>query len=159
MAKKVGKKTKKADIIADPADKMQSFVYYYLFGGEINGKTFRLGNATMSYAKAYGLDPEDKKQYNTCSVMGLYNLRNAKIKEMMRQVLDDNGLNDEVVDARLLDIIKNAQAKDSVSAIKEYNSLKKRIDNNININNIVITQEVEEKVEDALSSFLKAKNG
>ena len=46
----------------------------------------------------------------------------------MRQLLQDSGFNDEVVDARINEIIINGSNKDSNVAIKTYNELMKRVD-------------------------------
>ncbi|HDY68423.1 hypothetical protein LCGC14_3050130 [marine sediment metagenome] len=115
------------------------FVKYYLFGS----KEFRLGNGTKAYAKAYNRDIKDKKVYNICSVNALTCLRNSKIKEYIATVLEESGFNDHIVDAKLLDILKNGDNKESLGAIKEYNNLRARITQKhelINPVNITVTR-------------------
>lgn len=153
------KTSKKADTEVSLTLKMENFCYYYLFGGYIKnsrGKEiyFKLGNATMSYCKAYQLDCDDENKYNIASVEGKSNLRKPSIRERMKQMLNDEGLNDEVVDARLLDIIKNSSAQHANVAIKEYNTLKKRIDNSANV--VVINTDKKQVFNKALE-YLKKK--
>lgn len=133
------KKTKDKKSKSEEKDKalnnlrQENFCKFYLFGFKKGKKTiFRMGNGTLSYMKAYDLK---ESQYNHASVNSHDLLRNTKIKKRMRELLEDNGFNDQVVDARLTEIIKDASPKDSNMAIKTYNELQKRIDTN---NNFII---------------------
>lgn len=113
--------------------RQKAFCEYYLFGGEHNGKKFYIANATVSYAKAYEKDLSDKDQYNSCSVEGFNLLRNNKIKPFMREHLESSGYNDEAIDARLIQIVFKGKDVDSVSAMREYNKLKQRITDKVDI--------------------------
>lgn len=108
------------------------------------------GNATLAYAESYGFDleaqPKDdavyeineakekvlvekssyQKMYDMCSGSGSRLRRNAKIQERCRQLLNEF-MNDQVIDARLTEIIINGRDEHSINAIKEYNKLKARI--------------------------------
>lgn len=108
------------------------------------------GNATLSYAEAYGVDLDsldDERPvlaentegepiewgksdrqiaYDTCASAGSRLLRNVKVDKRVRVLLNEM-LNDEVIDARLMEIILNGKDQDSIKAIMEANKLKQRI--------------------------------
>lgn len=105
--------------------RQENFCKYYVFGVK---KEFRMGNATLSYAKAYKLNIRKKEDYETASSCSSRLLRNVKVKDRMRQLIIEAGFNDEVVDARLVEIVTEGSNKDSNVAIKTYNELTKRID-------------------------------
>lgn len=104
------------------------------------------GNATLSYADAYGYDLEtadktrqvDKegneirgtsehdKMYNTCAVAGSQNIRKHNIQLRCRVLLNEM-MKDDVIDARMIEIILKGDDADSLRAISEYNKLKQRI--------------------------------
>ena len=136
---------------------MELFCHYYMFGGVYSGDDekekhpFRLGHGVYSYATAYGLDA--KKDYKSIAVMASNQLNKISIKLRCKELLDENGLNDSVVDARLLEIIKDGADSDSNRAIKEYNTLKKRVENNTNI--VVIDGEKKKKLNKALEYLKK----
>lgn len=109
------------------------------------------GNATLSYAEAYdyGLDElsqekpvlgydskgepnkwgesEYTKAYNVCSAQGSRLLRNQKIDDRIRELMNLL-MRDSIVDAELISIVLHGEKdSDRVAAIKEYNKLKQRI--------------------------------
>ena len=124
------------------------------------------GNATLSYAEAYGYDLESmdrddaiyklntgeevdqktyddlpsektkraecikestyKRYYDLCSSYGSRLRRNDKIQTRCRELLNAFMI-DNVIDARLTEIILKGKDQDSINAIKEYNKLKQRI--------------------------------
>lgn len=129
------------------------------------------GNATLSYAEAYGFDidaePDDdaqykftdgsifsekeledlskeesktyntgdgkkiqdssrKRMYDNCSTYGSKLKKNLKIQARCRELLNEFMV-DQVIDARLTEIILDGDNNESISAIKEYNKLKQRI--------------------------------
>lgn len=111
-------------------------------------------NGTWSYALAYGHDLEnaDKDDYvlddkgmkiigsttydkiaNTCAVSASRLLRNAKIIERIQVIktawIDD----DNVVDAKLMDIIQKGKYTDAMAAIKHRNDLKQRVTKKVKI--------------------------
>jgi hypothetical protein len=133
MAKK--KKDPKAEPGLNPNQEL--FCRYYAQGEG----TF--GNATLSYAAAYEIglgDPTlvDKdgnplsaklypEEYNTCSANGSRLLRNDKVQERIRVLLNEL-LKDEIVDAELAKVIKqDGDLAPKVAAIKEFNKLRGRI--------------------------------
>lgn len=121
----------------------EAFCRYY------TQNTALFGNGTLSYAEAYKyeLDTLSKeavyetdeqgikkiiedspfdRAYNVCSTESSKLLRNPKIDKRVIELLNDM-LREEVVDARLAEIIKSGEDKDSIQAIKEFNKLKQRI--------------------------------
>lgn len=104
------------------------------------------GNATLSYAEAYGydLDNADKTRqidgkgneikgtseydrlYNICASGGSQNIRKLNIQKRCNELLNKL-MENNVIDARLIEIILKGEDKDSIQAIREYNRLKQRI--------------------------------
>ena len=101
------------------------FCEYYILGGKDEDGKFMLGNATRSYALAYGKSLKGK--YNLCKSEGSNNLTKPNLLEYCKQLLRDTGFRDEVVNSRHLQIILDGKDSDSITAIKEYNQLKGRI--------------------------------
>lgn len=120
------------------------FCRYYAQNTEL------FGNATLSYAEAYDykLDERSREQpilarntkgeptefgdseykiiYDQCSSHGSRLIRNGKIQERVRVLLNEF-MRDDVIDAQLLKVIVEGKDQDKVAAIKEYNKLKQRI--------------------------------
>lgn len=86
-----------------------------------------MANGVRSYSKAYEKDINEKKQYDVCGSGALENLRKPQIKAYMRELLEASGFNDESIDGRLKEIVYGGKDSDSMSAIKEYNALQKRV--------------------------------
>ena len=107
--------------------KQELFCQFY-----INNKE-SFGNATMSYALAYGLDAnlkgtdEQKANYwlankHASTLAGTPHVRN-RITKLLNDLMTD-----EVVDSELSKVIQqDGDLSSKVSAIREYNKLKKRI--------------------------------
>lgn len=112
---------------------------------------FMFGNATASYAEAYGfkldslskvasskIENEDgtemiiedspyDKVYNTCCVNGSRLLRNANIDARIVTLLNEL-MTDEMVDAEIVKVMKQKDDYGAkLSAIREYNKLKQRV--------------------------------
>jgi len=104
------------------------------------------GSGVEAYAKAYGLNLENIKEYNTAKASAYKLLTNAYILSCINQELEEAGMNDNFVDKQLLfAITQNADLGSKVKAISEYNKLKQRIttktQNDINITGIRIIEE------------------
>lgn len=105
------------------------------------------GNATLSYAEAYGHDldslskvqektpkgknipgtSEYEKAYHVCSSGGERLLRKDDIQKLITKYLNEL-LKDEIVDRELVRVIlQNYELPAKVAAIREYNKLKQRI--------------------------------
>lgn len=136
--------------------RQRMFCYYYAFGFEVEVEGSKFGfvnklnedddeddsadfieqapkevryipiaNATQSYAKAFSKDP--KKQANTCGVEGSKLLRNPRVRRYLRLIIDESGFNDEMMDARLRQIVFEGDSRSSIMAIKQFNELRRRI--------------------------------
>ena len=90
-----------------------------------------MGNATQSYAIAYGdikeLVKQSHRKYNVYMQGGSENLSKPKIKGYMRELLNASGWNDDIMDRRTLEIAIDAEPNESMSAIREYNKIRQRI--------------------------------
>jgi hypothetical protein len=110
------------------------------------------GNATLSYVEAYAykleglskekpfdkktgkyLDSEYDKLYNQASAEASRLIRNPKVKEEINRLLALQ-ISDERVDLELFKTIaQDTKLEAKVSAIREYNKLKKRVDEKPNV--------------------------
>lgn len=113
---------KQSTLVISRRDK---FCRYYLFGSKEH--KFRFANAVRSYCAAFDKDHKNPKHYNMAGVEGHKLLKNPKIKERMGELLEEYGFRDEVVDSRLIQIIKFGDDDDAMKGIREYNSLKNRV--------------------------------
>jgi hypothetical protein len=86
------------------------------------------GNGLKSYAKAYNLDLNKKGDVNIAKSNAYRFLTKDYILRRIDVLLDQEGLNDQRVDKELLFLIsQSANLNVKLGAIKEYNSLRKRI--------------------------------
>lgn len=150
--------------------KQELFCRYYTQNEEL------FGNATLSYAHAYGIDldslsreptysedgktllseSEFKRYEHNCGANASRLLRNDRISKRIVKLLNEM-MSDEVVDAQLFRIIQSAaKPSDRVAAIKEYNSLKQRITKKLDLTTKgeSINLEDRNKVEKALESLV-----
>lgn len=93
-----------------------------------------LGNGVQSYIHAYNIDPNDPKSYNSAKHSASLLLDNVNVCKLINSLLDDAGLNDQFVDKRLLFLISQNEDKGtSLGAIKEYNKMKGRITDKLEV--------------------------
>jgi len=93
------------------------------------------GNGVQSYLDAYNLDSRDSVDYETAKANAYKLLTNTHICERIAALLDLAGFNDNNVDKQLAMVInQSVDLKSKVAAIKEYNSLKARIKNSLEVN-------------------------
>ena len=98
------------------------------------------GNGTQSYIDAYGIDVEKKGAYDVARAGAYENLSKPHICKRINELLDDAGLNDQFVDKQLLFLInQHADFGAKVSAIREYNKLKQRIETKVSLTGKIIT--------------------
>lgn len=128
-----------------------------LYAGE--GKWF--GNATRAYIIAYKIDlpvdieyknllPTQISEYNTASSAAVQLLRNIKVQKKCNELLDAL-IKDEIVDRELAKVImQNDELPAKVSAIKEYNAVRKRTSSDVKVN-----VEISPVSESDLSDYLK----
>lgn len=87
------------------------------------------GNATACYTKVYGV-----KNYQVAQAASGRLLSNPKITARINELLSTEGFNDLNVDKQLLFIINQHKKLDvKMKGISEYNKLKKRVDNKIEL--------------------------
>lgn len=86
------------------------------------------GNGTQAYAKAYNIDLTKRGKQSIAKSNASRLLTYDYITRYIDKLLDLGGLNDNRVDKELLFLIEqNANLHIKLGAIKEYNSLRKRI--------------------------------
>lgn len=119
------------------------------------------GNGTRSYIEAYGYtDEEGNRIFNYASVMVCASrlLRNVKVTNRINQLLETGGFTAENVDKQHLFLInQHSDFKTKLGAIKEFNLLKKRVDNKIEVNIYTPTAEERKKAAEAVTKFLNKK--
>lgn len=125
--------------------RQEKFAQLYTYGS----KEF-YGNGTQSYIAAYKVtigNEEGQMSYNNARVQAHEVLTNPNVKARINQLLEEGGLNDENVDKQLLFLINQFEDKQvKLRAIKEYNKMKKRVENSNQTNNILaFFQNVHEK--------------
>lgn len=110
-------------------------------------------NATLSYAEAYGYGLEDllnvpqcdekgntiprsserDRAYDICSASASRLLRNEKIQEKVTMYLNEL-MKDTVVDSQLAKVImQDRKLESKISAIREYNKLRNRVKDEVNV--------------------------
>lgn len=86
-------------------------------------------NWAQAYLEVYDIDRSKPNWYKTACVQASKLLANAKVFNRINDLLEENGLNDGFVDKQLLFLISQHEDKWSkLWAIREYNSLKARIE-------------------------------
>lgn len=92
------------------------------------------GNGVQAYIESYKPNTTKPNWYKTACASASQLLSNIKVCERINQLLEENGLNDQNVDKQLLFLInQHADFKSKVSAIKEYNKLKTRITDKLDL--------------------------
>jgi hypothetical protein len=106
------------------------------------------GNGTQAYIEAYKVDLSMPGAYQVAAQSAAENLKKPYLVDYINSLLDDLGFTDIAVDKQLAFLINqhgNYQAK--IAAIKEYNALKKRITQKIELND---HRETRAKIKDFL---------
>lgn len=86
------------------------------------------GNGVETYLEVYDIDRSKPNWYKTACNAASRLLGNVKVYTRINELLDSNGLNDAFVDKQLLFLVQQHEDKGSkIAAIREYNKLKKRI--------------------------------
>ena len=103
------------------------------------------GNGVDSYAEAYNFDKSKPNWYKVAQAAASRLLSNVIIYTRINELLTTEGLNDQNVDKQLLHLLNQHDDKRAkVAAIKEYNVLKNRIQNKIDLG---VSQELKELFE------------
>jgi hypothetical protein len=86
------------------------------------------GNGVETYLEVYDIDKSKKNWYKTACVCASQLLSNPKVFTRINELLESEGLNDAFVDKQLLFLISQQDDKTNKNAaIREYNKLKQRI--------------------------------
>jgi hypothetical protein len=104
------------------------------------------GNGVLSYSEAYNIKLDGNSSgYGTCRSNASKLLTKTDILDYIRSLYESNDLNDTLVDNELAFVIKqNSDFGSKVAAIKEYNSLKSRIKNRLEVTTRTFKVEIEE---------------
>lgn len=85
------------------------------------------GNGVQAYAEAYNIDLSIKGKYLVAKAAASRLLTNVNVLAHIDHLLELRGLNDTFVDKQLEFLVtQNAELSTKLSAIKEYNAMKKR---------------------------------
>lgn len=90
----------------------------------------------QAYARAYEIDISEESGRRVAEANYSRLLRNAKFRDLWRRVLEEIGLNDEMVDSQLYKLITGESVENAVKqrAIAHYNELRGRITRNVKLN-------------------------
>lgn len=101
------------------------------------------GNGVQAYIEAYDPDLNDKNYYKTACAAASRLLTNVKVLNKINQLLEEQGLNDAFIDKQLKFLItQHADFSTKLGAIKEYNKLKSRITDKMNLTGELTIQTV-----------------
>lgn len=92
------------------------------------------GNGTEAYIEAYSIDLTKKGAYESARSGASRLLTKDNILKRINELLNNEGLNNSFVDKQLLFILtQNADFGAKIQAIKEYNKLRQRITDKIEL--------------------------
>lgn len=92
------------------------------------------GNWVQSYIEVYDPDQSKPNWYKIACQSASQILSNIKVCNRINDLLDIAGLNDQFIDKQLLFLATQHEDKGAkISAIREYNKLKKRITDKIEL--------------------------
>jgi len=102
----------------------------------VSGERELFGNGTLCYLEVYGSKDEGGKKmsYMAAAAAASRLLKNVKIINRVNELLETGGFNAENVDKQHLFLINQfSDLKTKMAAIKEFNALKNRISNKLDI--------------------------
>ncbi len=86
------------------------------------------GNGVQSYLEVYKIDQSKPGWYNSACSAASRLLSHVKVCEHINKLLEENGLTDQFIDKQMLFLIsQHADFTAKLGAIREYNKLKGRI--------------------------------
>lgn len=92
------------------------------------------GNGVQSYIEAYDVDTSKPGWYRTAKASASENLTKPYLLERIEEIFEAHGLNDTFVDKQLEKLIlQDADFKSKLGAIKEYNKMRGRVNEKIDI--------------------------
>lgn len=93
------------------------------------GNTEFYGNGVQSYLECFSIDKKKPNWYKTACVCASQLLSNPRVFNRINDLLSEQGLNDQFVDKQTLFLItQHEDKKAKLGGIKEYNRVKKRIE-------------------------------
>ncbi len=105
----------------------------------VNNEKEFFGNGVESYIEAYDPDREGN-WYKSAAASASRLLTNVKVVARINELLETGGFNNENVDKQHLFLInQHADLKTKLGAIKEFNALKKRVEDKTVLVNVAIT--------------------
>jgi hypothetical protein len=115
-------------VIEDRNARQEKFCQLYASDREF------FGNGVETYIEVYEPDMSKPNWYKTACAAASRMLSNVKVYTRINELLNSDGLNDNNVDKQLLFLInQHADNTNKVAAIREYNKLKQRITDKIDI--------------------------
>lgn len=127
----MAKKKKDEDADLEPLDVLEKYhltLEQEMFCQYFTSPTEFYGNGVQAYASAYSMDVADPRQYNSAKSASARLLTNVNVCARINSLLDTGGFNDQNVDKQLLLLIsQSADFNSKLGAIREYNKLKARI--------------------------------
>lgn len=91
-------------------------------------------SGVQAYMEAYGMDKSKKSSYNAARVNASKLLMKTNILRRIDSLIEDSGLNDSFVDKQLKKMVtQDADFNAKMAAIKEYNKLKSRITQKLDV--------------------------
>lgn len=92
------------------------------------------GNGVEAYLEVYDIDKSKPNWYKTACAAASQLLSNINVCKRINELLESQGLNDEFVDKQLLFLItQHADFNAKSKGITEYNKLKKRISDKLEL--------------------------
>ena len=96
-----------------------------------------MGNWVQAYLEVYDIDMEKKWWYKTACANSSRLLSNDKVYTRINTLLEEQWLNDQFIDKQLLFVIsQQADLSNKLQAIKEYNKLKQRVIDKLEVTGI-----------------------
>lgn len=92
------------------------------------------GNGVECYLEVYDIDRSKPNWYKTACSAASRVLSSVKVCQRINELLEEQGLNDQFIDKQLLFLVtQHADFNSKMNAIKEYNKLKKRITEKVDL--------------------------
>ncbi len=151
--KSIKKKKEKKDIDEKIGDtltlRQETFCQLYATSREF------FGNGVQSYTEAYKLKQVGNKWYKTACQSSSRLLSNVKVSNRITELLNTTGFNENFMDKQLLYVATQfGDLGAKVNAIKEFNKLKNRITERLEVTEVKTDPGVEEKSNNLLKTYL-----
>lgn len=110
----------------------EEFCKFYTSSEAVDRELF--GNGVQCYIEVYEPDQTKPNWYKTALAASSRLLANVKVIGRINELLIEGGFNDSNVDKQHLFLInQHADLKTKMAAIKEYNAVKKRVENKMTL--------------------------